>query len=103
MPSTNRFSHMHHSPLSIRLHELGCGIVTDVRVDSNMHSMSHAPETIIEYTIRVNGILNSLEDLEETMLRNPEFEKMKRIIESNPELKDMYEKYKIIDKLKGNI
>ena len=68
-----------------------------------MHSMSHAPETIIEYTIRVNGILNSLEDLEETMLRNPEFEKMKRIIESNPELKDMYEKYKIIDKLKGNI
>lgn len=102
MTSTKVYNHMYHqSPLSERLHNLGYGIVTNVRVDSNMYAMNHTAETTIEYTIQINGVLNALEDFEEELLSSPEHKEMKRIIESNPELRDMYEKYKIMDRLKG--
>lgn len=105
----NMRGHTIPSPLNIRLQEKGLGILEHASVSSFTENIQHKNyfygmqgyETRLEYTIVLASDLMSIDEFEHEMLLNPEYEKMKHIIESNPELKDMYEKYKLIEELKG--
>ena len=86
-----------NGPISRILRQEGIGIVSSVELDS------HDPSTVeCVYRFCVNpGAISSLEELEEVITRNHELEKMKRIINSDPELKRLYRECETFDTLSG--
>lgn len=108
--TTGSFYHHAYSPLSRRLEETGLGLISSINVvamhpdvyNSHFSQMTMSPSYEVQYTMVIKDTNIGTDEFEEKLLRNPEFEEMKRIIESYPELKSLYEKYKTIDRLSGN-
>tara|TARA_B100000929_G_scaffold278171_1_gene254175 strand:- start:1227 stop:1568 length:342 start_codon:yes stop_codon:yes gene_type:complete len=95
-------NHMPHSTFADRASQLGN--VQLVHVDAQHEQMPGFNYTIeLSYTFRINGIMHNtdFDEFERRFLGIEEFERVQRIINSNPELKDLYDKYDMIDRLQG--
>jgi len=95
------------SPLSDRLHQNGLGQLISVNVASETamygNHQGSPYGTQIEYCISIrNASISDIHTFEDALLIDHEFVRMKRIVESNPELKELYEKYETLDALEGN-
>lgn len=97
------------SPLAERLHNTGLGQIDSIGLthETDMQYLprgTHTPYTTqVEYRITLfNSSITDIDAFENALLFDPAFDRMKRIIESNPELKDLYEKYETLDALSGN-
>jgi hypothetical protein len=72
----------------------------DIRSTQNDSTMDTVEATYV-FRICMTGEVNDIDDFEVEFLRNRDYDEMKRIVDGNPELKLLYEKYKIMDKLAG--
>lgn len=79
------------------------GHLVSLQVESHRNDRMMHDDVEASYTFRLhlNHELDGIDDFEAKFLGNREYDEMKRIINDNPELKVMYEKYKIMDKLAG--
>jgi hypothetical protein len=98
----NRDSYYNNSSFRFHANQAGADL-NSVSVDAPEGWMTHAHSFNITYTFRVqlDKNIHDADDFEEAFLKNSDYDQMKRIINSNPELKLLYDHYKIIDKLSG--
>lgn len=91
-----------NSAFGFRALQVG-GDLVSLHVESHRDAMVMRDVVEARYIFRLhmNHELDGIDDFEAKFLSNDEYDEMKRIINDNPELKLMYEKYKIMDKLAG--
>ena len=79
------------------------GQLTSLHVESHRDDMMMQDVVEARYTfrIRLNHEVGGMDEFEDKFLRDSEYDEMKRIVNDNPELKLLYEKYKMIDRLAG--
>jgi len=69
-------------------------------MSGSMYAIGHSGQLEIGYRFLTSCI--DVHDFEDLLLTDKEADKMVRLINDNPELKEMYEKYKTMDTLAGN-
>lgn len=105
------YYHTMNSSFADRAHQMGNVQLVNVSAEQSVRyndpTQPFNPAnfaTEVTYTFQIYGIFANgcIDEFEDRFLENDEFERMKRLINDNPELKDLYEKYEVLDRLEGN-